>query len=123
MDGISDAPVNASEIPDGFSAQEGGGSKAAEANAEKQQILEQICDPAAFERLQRIKLVKKDKAEAVENYLVQMAQNGSLQSKVTEGMLTEMLTGAGAQSKVKVTVQRRNYGIDSDDDDNDDDLM
>ena len=116
-------PVSASDIPDGFSADSAGNAKAAEQDQQKQQILEQICDSAAFERLQRIKLVKKDKAMAIEHHLIQMAQSGQLQSKITENKLIELLDSAGDAGKVKVNIQRRNYGIDSDDDDNDDDLL
>jgi DNA-binding TFAR19-related protein (PDSD5 family) len=120
MDGMEE--VSASEIPDGFTADGSNNSQMAEREQQKQQILEQICDSGAYERLQRIKLVKKDKALQVELMLIQMAQNGSLQSKVTENKLIEMMEGV-SEGKTKVVVARRNYGIDSDDDDNDDDLL
>ncbi|GMH57329.1 hypothetical protein TrRE_jg1264 [Triparma retinervis] len=123
MDGMTG--INASEIPDGFTAdQSGGGDKAAERNAQVQGILEQIMEASAYERLQRIKIVKKEKAAAIENQLVQMATSGKLPGKISETRLIQMLEGGGDAQQTKVKIQRRNYGLDSDDsDDNDDDLM
>ena len=92
-------------------------------------ILDQILEPAAKDRMNRLKLVKKDKARAVEDSLIKAATSGQLRSKVTEEALITMLDGVsggdseGGISKKAVSIQRRNYGMDSDDDDNDDDLM
>ena len=104
----------------------------AQAQMEEQRanILEQILEPAAKDRMNRLKLVKKDKARAVEDSLIKAATSGQLRSKISEEQLIGMLDGVsgaggeeGAPAKKAVTVQRRNYGMDSDDDDNDDDLM
>ena len=101
-----------------------GGDKAAERNAQIQGILEQIMEASAYERLQRIKIVKKEKAAAIENQLVQMATSGKLPGKISETRLIQMLEGGQDAPQTKVKIQRRNYGLDSDDsDDNDDDLM
>lgn len=94
-------------------------------------ILDQILEPGAKDRMNRLKLVKKDKARAVEDSLIKAATSGQLRSKVSEEQLISMLDGVssgaggedGAPPKKGVKVQRRNYGMDSDDDDNDDDLM
>ena len=94
-------------------------------------ILDQILEPGAKDRMNRLKLVKKDKARAVEDSLIKAATSGQLRSKVSEEQLISMLDGVnggaggedGAPAKKGVKVQRRNYGMDSDDDDNDDDLM
>lgn len=90
-------------------------------------ILDQILEPASKERLTRLNLVRKDKARAVEDALIKAATSGQLRGKVTEEQLIGMLEGtsdANGEAKGKaVSVQRRNYGMDSDDDDNDDDLM
>jgi len=84
--------------------------------------------PEARQRLTRIKLVKPDKAAAVEKLIASMAMQGKLPGKVNEGKLIEMLEGLGAQmskqSASKITINRKKYAFDSDDDDdNDDDLM
>jgi DNA-binding TFAR19-related protein (PDSD5 family) len=95
-------------------------------------ILEQILEPAAKDRMNRLKLVKKDKARAVEDSLIKAATSGQLRAKLSEEQLISMLDGVGGGgegggegtgSKRGITTQRRNYGMDSDDDDNDDDLM
>mmetsp|Transcript_31827 Transcript_31827/g.46896 ORF Transcript_31827/g.46896 Transcript_31827/m.46896 type:complete len:141 (+) Transcript_31827:105-527(+) len=136
------APVDPSKIdlPDGFTAADssagaaGGGASSDPANAEKkgrelqrQAILESVLLPAALERLRRIKLVKADKASAVESKIVSMAMMGTLKGTINEGKLIEMLEGLGAQtsgSSNKINIQRKKYAFDSDDDDdNDDDLL
>ncbi len=107
----------------------------AQAQMEEQRanILEQILEPAAKDRMNRLKLVKKDKARAVEDSLIKAATSGQLRNKVTEealiGMLDGVAGGGGAGGEVgpvkkSISIQRRNYGMDDDDDDdNDDDLM
>ncbi|CAM9361985.1 unnamed protein product [Heterosigma akashiwo] len=56
--------------------------------------------------------------------LIQAAQTGKLQEKVTEGQLINMLESAQGQEKqTKVTINRRKYFDDDEDDDNDDDLL
>ena len=107
----------------------------------------------AMERLQRVKIVRKEKAAQIENALVQMAQSGKVRvsssntSPIYTFTLTSLLTSLALAShppqlaskisesrliqmlegtesaQTKVKIQRRNYGIDSDDDDNDDDLL
>ena len=76
-------------------------------------------------------LVKKDRASAVEAMIANMAMQGKLDCKISEGKLIEMLEGIhGAQQKKaggdagKISIQRKKYNFDSDDeDDNDDDLL
>ncbi|KAL7540905.1 hypothetical protein ACHAXR_011347 [Thalassiosira sp. AJA248-18] len=139
---IGPADVAASDLPDGFSlagpgggAGGGGGSSAAadqsaQRDAQRQAILEQAMTPDALARLRRVKLVKKERASAVEAMIANMALQGKMDSKVTEGKLIEMLEGiVGAQHQKKgdagkISIQRKKYNFDSDsDDDNDDDLL
>lgn len=47
-------------------------------------ILDQILEPQAKERLNRIRLVKGDKVRAVEDSLIMAAKSGKLKSKVSE---------------------------------------
>ncbi|EED95275.1 predicted protein [Thalassiosira pseudonana CCMP1335] len=133
--------VAASEIPDGFFlADPSGGPKqpsstasdqAAQRDAQRQAVLEQAMTPDALARLRRVKLVKKDRASAVEAMIANMAMQGKLDCKISEGKLIEMLEGIhGAQQKKaggdagKISIQRKKYNFDSDDeDDNDDDLL
>jgi len=91
---------------------------------QRKSILDQILEPEAKERLARLAIVKQDKARAVELMLIQAAQTGKLQGKVTEGQLINMLESAQGQEKqTKVTINRRKYFDDDEDDDNDDDLL
>ncbi|KAK4540637.1 hypothetical protein LTR36_009068 [Oleoguttula mirabilis] len=98
----------------------GGGQDEERKNAEAQQrtsILSQILDPAAADRLGRIRLVKASRAEDVENRLINLARSGQLRSRVTEEQLKDILTAVNEQQQEaeKVTVQRRKGGWDDDD--------
>jgi len=76
-----------------------------------------------------MKLVRPDKARAVEDSLIRAATTGALKQKVSEEQLVAMLgqyeesQSGGGGAKKGITIQRRKYGMDDDDDDdNDDDL-
>jgi len=94
-------------------------SREAEARAS---VLAQILHPDAQDRLNRIKLVKAQRATDVENRLISLAQTGQLLGKVTEEQLKDLL-GAMAEQEEKqgggksIKVVRRR--ADEDDDLND----
>lgn len=70
----------------------------------------------------RIAIVKPDKARAIENQLIQMAQKGMIRQKIDEKQLIGMLEGIDKKAdsgRTKITFKRR--GMDSDEDDVDDD--
>ena len=72
--------------------------------------------------MNRIKIVKPEKAQAVESRLIQMARSGKLKDKVSDEQLTGLLESiAGGEEKTKVVMKRRTY-FEEDSDDNDDDL-
>jgi len=62
-----------------------------EFNAQKENILKQILAPEARMRLNNIKMVKKDLAETVENYLITMATQGKVGSQITDDQLKQIL--------------------------------
>ncbi|KAI7973104.1 hypothetical protein EIK77_004381 [Talaromyces pinophilus] len=85
-------------------------------------ILNQILDPAAADRLGRIRLVKESRATDIENRLIMLAQTGQLRQKVTEDQLKDLLNAVAENSRKeeeeqKVVFSRRKGGWDDDDDD------
>ncbi|RKP13755.1 PDCD5-related protein [Piptocephalis cylindrospora] len=109
---------------------EGGGEDeeaAAERRGREEEMrrafLTQLLDPQARERLNRIAIVKKEKARAVEDLLIKTAQRGGLRGRVSEPQLIELLGqlsqqsgGGSSQQSSKIIYNRRRFG-DSDDDD------
>ena len=101
-------------------------AQAAQERAEAMQeqrgaALASLMDPKARERLARIALVKPEKAQALENMLLQAAQRGQLGGKVTEdaliGMLEKINGGsgeAGGRGGPKIEMRRRNVMDDDD---------
>ncbi|KAI7870633.1 PDCD5-related protein [Spinellus fusiger] len=81
-------------------------------------MLFQILDNSARERLARIHMVKADKARAVEDLLIRMAQSNQLRNKVTEQQLIDLLGQINQQepsaSKARI-YNRRRFDDDSDD--------
>uniref|UniRef100_A0A3Q2Q135 Programmed cell death protein 5 n=1 Tax=Fundulus heteroclitus TaxID=8078 RepID=A0A3Q2Q135_FUNHE len=67
-------------------------------------ILAQVLDQSARARLSNLALVKPEKANAVENYLIQMARFGKLGGKITESGLIEILEKVSQQTEKKTTV-------------------
>lgn len=86
------------------------------AEERRQSMLTAIMQPSARERLNRIALVKPDKARAVEDMLLNAAQRGQIGEKVSEARLIDMLEDINerTQSKTKVTIQRRRNVLEDD---------
>ncbi|KAK2848382.1 hypothetical protein Q7C36_010064 [Tachysurus vachellii] len=83
-------------------------------------ILAQVLDQSARARLSNLALVKPEKAKAVENYLIQMAQYGQLGGKISESGLIDILEKVSQQTEKKITVKfNRRRVMDSDEDDED----
>ncbi|CAJ1048786.1 programmed cell death protein 5 [Xyrichtys novacula] len=81
-------------------------------------ILAQVLDQSARARLSNLALVKPEKANAVENYLIQMARFGKLGGKISESGLIEILEKVSQQTEKKTTVKfNRLRVMDSDDED------
>ncbi|KAI9102456.1 PDCD5-related protein [Phlyctochytrium arcticum] len=112
-------------LPAGMAAGGPPGQKSAEEAEKKVQMEEmrrnmlfQLLENEARERLARIKMVKADKARAVEDLLIRMAQSGQIRQKVNEKTLIGLLEQLNEQSQstTKITYTRRREE-DSDDDD------
>ncbi|XP_029903919.1 programmed cell death protein 5 [Myripristis murdjan] len=83
-------------------------------------ILAQVLDQSARARLSNLALVKPEKANAVENYLIQMARFGKLGGKISESGLIEILEKVSQQTEKKTTVTfNRRRVMDSDEEDDD----
>uniref|UniRef100_A0A3Q4BLM7 Programmed cell death protein 5 n=1 Tax=Mola mola TaxID=94237 RepID=A0A3Q4BLM7_MOLML len=68
-------------------------------------ILAQVLDQSARARLSNLALVKPEKANAVENYLIQMARFGQLGGKISESGLIEILEKVSQQTVKTTTVK------------------
>ncbi|KAI8814818.1 PDCD5-related protein [Cladochytrium replicatum] len=107
----------------------GGGTGGADDAAKRAQMEEmrrgmlvQILSNEARERLSRVSIVKPEKARAVEDYLLKLAQSRQLSGKVAEGQLIELLEQISNQGKTENKIVYNRRRSDSDDDDDDDDL-
>lgn len=87
-------------------------------------MLKQVLSNEAREKLSNIRLVKPERAEQVENYILSAAQSGQLSGKVSEEQFKDLLRNVTEkeQGKNKVTIMRRRPLFDDDDDDDDDDF-
>ncbi|MHA1303538.1 MAG: DNA-binding protein [Candidatus Heimdallarchaeaceae archaeon] len=75
--------------------------------AQKQSILRQILTEDARQRLTNVKLVKPQLAEAVELRLIQLAQQGALQTKLDDFQLKEILKKLqGQRRETKIDIRR-----------------
>lgn len=77
-----------------------------EEEAARQAILRQILEPEARERLARIKLVRPELAEAVENQLIILAQSGRLGRMITDEELKSILSRLTSQRR-EIRIERR----------------
>lgn len=82
--GVSVGPLNSTSNPSDQ-------AKAQRMEELRDQLLLQILDNEARQRLQRISLVKPDKARAVEDQLISLAQTGRLRGIVSEQALIQFL--------------------------------
>ncbi|CAN6664430.1 hypothetical protein TRVA0_036S00166 [Trichomonascus vanleenenianus] len=84
----------------------------------RQSMMLQILSPQARERLSRIRIVRPQRAQSVEDLLIRMARSGQIRQKVSEEELVSLLDQISQQeqrtSQTKVVFTRRN---DDDDDD------
>ena len=79
----------------------------AAADAQKTAILRQILTEEARQRLANVKLVRPQLAEAVELRLIQLAQQGAIQGKLTDAQLKEILRKIqGQQRETKIDIRR-----------------
>lgn len=73
---------------------------------QKKQILRAILTTQARERLGRIKIARPEMAEALENQLIILAQNGQLKNKINDEQL-RMLLSKILPKKRDIKIKRR----------------
>ncbi|MBI4020782.1 MAG: hypothetical protein HY369_00915 [Candidatus Aenigmarchaeota archaeon] len=76
-----------------------------QAEAMKAQLLGQILDKHALERLGRVRVADPGTAAQVELYLVQLFQQGKLRERVTDAKLREVLIIL--TEKKEITIRRK----------------
>ncbi len=75
-----------------------------EVEIKKRRILMQILTPEARSRLANLRLTKPDFVEQIELQLIQLAQLGRVQSKITDAQLKELLRKlAGKKRDIRIT--------------------
>ncbi|KAL3860284.1 hypothetical protein ACJMK2_010425 [Sinanodonta woodiana] len=85
----------------------------------KNSILSQVLDQSARARLNTIAVAKPEKAQMIEGMLIQMAQTGQIQSKLSEDQLIGLLSRVTEKTQKKTTVKfdRRRAQLDDSDED------
>ena len=83
---------------------------------QRQAAMQQILSADALKRLNNIRVVKPEKAEKLENIVIQNAQRGTFQGKVSENQMIGLLEQIGEMEQTeKVTVEIKKHRFDDDD--------
>jgi len=77
-----------------------------ELEMQKKQVLMQILTPEARGRLANLRLTKPEFVEQVELQIIQLAQMGRIQSKITDEQLKELLKKLTGQKR-EINITRR----------------
>lgn len=82
-------------------------------------VLSQVLEPSARERLSRVRIVRPDRADQVEQYLMKLIQMGSVNRKLGERDIVEILESLSRDEKKqsKIVFERRGEDAEEDDDD------
>lgn len=84
-------------------------------------ILNRVLTNEARERLSRVKIVRSDRAQAVENYIIKLYSMGQIHQKLGEKDIVQILDGLSRDSQqkqqTKITFNRKNIADDDEDDD------
>lgn len=86
-------------------------------------VLAQLLEPSARERLSRVRMVRPERAQQVEQYIVRLAQMGQLQRKLTEKDVVDIFDGVARDSQQKLGGQIVYSRKPANDDDDDDDFF
>lgn len=88
----------------------------------KLSMLSQVLETSARERLSRVRIVRPDRADAVEQYIIKLFSMGSVNRKLGEKDIVEILDGISRdeqkQTHGKIVFDRKNT-IDAEEEDDD----
>lgn len=71
---------------------------------QRQAVLRKILSPEARERLARLRIARPDFAEAVENQLIMLAQQGQLRNVIDDANLVQILERLSPETReIKIT--------------------
>ncbi|KAJ2611953.1 hypothetical protein H4S08_002924 [Coemansia sp. RSA 1365] len=85
-----------------------------EMEEEQNRMLAQILQQDAYNRLQSMKLVKRDQINAVEGILLRMSKNGQIVKRLSDEELKSLLKGFAAKD-TKITTLRKDDTSDEED--------
>ncbi|KAK6464377.1 putative programmed cell death protein, partial [Scheffersomyces coipomensis] len=71
------------------------------ANSALESVLSQILETSARERLSRVRIVRPDRAQQVEQYIFQLYRNGAITRKLGEQDIVQILDGLSRDSHQK----------------------
>lgn len=98
-----------------------GGNGGDRGDSELGAMLDKLLEPEARARLSRVNLVRPERARAVEQYVVRLAQSGQVRRKLTEGDIVEILDGLARdeqkRNETKIVFSRKNVAASDDEDD------
>lgn len=83
----------------------------------KASILKQTLDQAALARLSNLSAAKPEKAQAIENMIINMARMGQIRGKMTDEGLKGLLDKISEKTTKTTTVKFNRRRVDSDDED------
>jgi programmed cell death protein 5 len=81
-------------------------SRRDKAEAQKKALLRQVLDSEARQRLERIRMARPEKAERIEQQLIQLAASGRLNQKLSDEQLKQILAKSQSDDR-EINIERR----------------
>ncbi|EMG48830.1 hypothetical protein G210_0536 [Candida maltosa Xu316] len=121
---LAELQKNASGATNSASSSSSSTAAASQQQQAAEAVLARVLETEARERLSRVRIVRPDRAQAVENYILKLYQMGQIRQKLTEKDVVQILDGISRDTQqkqqTKITFDRKNT-VDFDDDDGDED--
>lgn len=94
-----------------------GGNSSAQGAPDLLAVMARILEPSARERLSRVRIVRPERADQVEQYIVRLHQMGGITHKLTEKDIVQILDGISRDQQStgpKITYNRKHSTLDLD---------